>query len=167
MKRKMLWITAIAGLLVVGLGAGALAATGALTGVRFGCDAVPGQAISISGTVTEQDWNTLVVSAGATEYTVKTGPFKTGQSLPDLTGQAVTIDGYTGPGTNYRQETAEAATMVRARTISYSGGTIDLTVMPAGGQGPMGGRGAGQGGGRQGAGRGAQNGRAAGCQIIP
>src|SRR4030042_597365 len=91
MKRKMIWLAAIAGLLVVGLVGQAVAAevTQRAAGTRFSCGEVPGDAITITGTVSEQTWNTLEVDAPGTVYTVKTGPYKTGRSIPDLTGETV------------------------------------------------------------------------------
>ncbi len=134
MKKRTLWIAALAGLLALGLAAPALAADVAqAVRARLGCDETAGEPVTVEGTVAEQSWNQLELLAGETTYTVRTGPFKAGLNLPDLDGQAVTVEGYAGKGINCNADAADD--VIRARTITYSGGTIDLTQAPAGGFG--------------------------------
>jgi|GEM_PF-1528905 len=131
MKRRMIWLAAIAGLLVVGLVGQAVAAEVAQrSGARFSCGEVSGDPVTVTGVVGGQNWNTLEVNASGTLYTVKTGPYKTGRNLPDLSGQTVTVEGYTA-GQNCQAE-EPSVNLIQARTITAGDDVYDLTQVPAG-----------------------------------
>lgn len=133
MKKRTLWIVALVGLLALGIAGQALAAEVAeAVRTRFSCGEAT-DPITVQGTVSEQSWNQFVLQAGDLTYTVRTGPYKLGGNLPDLNGQTVTVEGYVGPGANCNAE--QAADVIRAKSITHSGGTIDLTQVPAGGFG--------------------------------
>jgi hypothetical protein len=140
MKRKSFLTLALVGLLAVGFAGTAFANDAVATALhtRFSCDEIPGEAITLSGSVANHDWNRfeLTTSEGTT-YLVKTGPAKLGRSLEqDLDGMNVTVAGYTGPGTNYKAELDETVSIVRAQTITLVDGTvIDLTQVETGGFG--------------------------------
>ncbi len=134
MKKRTLWIAALAGLLAIGVAGQALAGeVEQARRARFSCGAVAGDPLTVQGTVTAQEWNRLEVQTDGKSYTVVTGPYKAGSGLPDLDGQAVTVEGYAGAGTNCNSD--QATDIIRARTITYAAGTIDLTGVPEGGFG--------------------------------
>jgi len=148
-NRKGLWLAALAALLVLSLGTVALANEAAASyRSRLNCGDVPGEPVTIEGIVTTHEWNTLRIELGAVVYTIKTGPFKVARNLPDLTGQMVAVDGYSGFGANSRPEQDEVVNLVRARTITAGSETYDLSQVAQGQSGPIGGRNAGARGGR-------------------
>lgn len=144
MRNKTLGLAILVGLLVVGMVGTALAAEIAQQArTRFACDNFQGEPATISGTVTEQSWNRLTVASGGTDYTVVTGPYKTGVNLPEFAAnENVAVEGFTGMGQSCPQGEASANVIV-ARTITRQDGTvIDLTQMTeaCGRGGMMGGR---------------------------
>ena len=104
MKRKTFWVVALVGLIAIGLAGTAFANEIAATvRNRFSCDAVPGELTTVSGTVTDHSWNGFTLTAGDTEYFVKTGPARIGRGMDEnADGTRATVEGYTGAGTNYR-----------------------------------------------------------------
>lgn len=139
MKRKTLWVVALVALLAIGIAGSAFANEIAATvRNRFACDTVPGVAVTVEGTVSNPGWNSFTLTAtDGTEYLVKTGPAKFGRNVPELTlTGTVTVDGFTGTGTNNRAEVAQGVNILRAKTITQDGEVIyDLTQVTVGGFG--------------------------------
>jgi hypothetical protein len=137
MRRKTFWVVALVGLLAIGL-AGQAFANEIANAVRnrFTCADVPGEAITITSTVADHDWNSFELTSGDTIYLVKTGPAKVGRNLDQIAdGTTATVEGYTGAGTNYQAEVAEGVNILRAKTITIGETVIDLTQVNVGGFG--------------------------------
>lgn len=139
MKRKTLVALGLVALLAIGF-AGTAFANEAVANVlrnRFGCADIPGEAITVSGTVTGHEWNGFeLTTTDGTVYLVKTGPARIGRNMeqiPDNT--TATVEGYTGAGTNQRAEVADGVNILRAKTITVGETVYDLTQLPAGGYG--------------------------------
>lgn len=162
MRNKAIWLVALVGLLVVASVGTALAAEIAQRAqTRFGCDNMQGEPVTISGNVTEQVWNKLTVASGGIDYTVVTGPYKTGVNLPEFAAnEAVTVEGFSGTGTNCPQGEGLANVIVAKTITRQDGSVLDLTgITGLGGQGAgCGMQGAGA-GGQQNRGRGMMGGR--------
>lgn len=137
MKRKTFWVVALVGLIAIGLAGTAFANEIAATvRNRFSCDTVPGELTTVTGIVTDHAWNGFTLTAGDTEYFVKTGPARIGRGLEEITdGTQATVEGYTGTGTNYRAEVAEGVNILRAKTITVGATTYDLSQVTVGGFG--------------------------------
>lgn len=137
MKRRTFWLVALVGLLAIGLAGQAFAAEIAnAVRNRFTCADVPGEAITVTGTVADHDWNSFELTSGDTVYLVMTGPAKVGRNLDQIAdGTTVTVEGYTGAGTNNRSEIAEGVNLLRAKTITIGETVIDLTQVTVGGFG--------------------------------
>ncbi len=170
MRNKAIWLVALAGLLVVASVGTALAAEVAQQArTRFSCGGIQGEPVTISGTVTGQVWNKLAVASGGTDYTVVTGPYKAGVNLPEFAAnEAVTVEGFSGTGTNCSQGEGLANVIVAKTITRQDGSVLDLTqITGLGGQGAgCGGQGAGA-GGQQVRGRGMMGGRGCGNAARP
>jgi hypothetical protein len=141
MRNKALWIAALVGLLVAGMIGTAFAAEIAQQArTRFACANFQGEAVTISGTVTGQSWNKLTVASGGTDYTVVTGPYKTGVNLPEFAAnESVTVEGFAGMMENCPQGEPGANVIVAKTITRQDGSVIDLTqITGAGGQGAAG-----------------------------